>query len=124
VSTCSCGASVFFDPENADLRCWNCRTIPPRPQLLKLPNCTVVLSPGAVLTPHHLSRSTRDYDTVVALVESHPGRPGELVLRNVGRSTWTMTPQGETAKTVEPQRRLGIRPMTIDFGSTHGTITE
>src|SRR5215472_5881391 len=123
VSTCSCGASVFFDPEDADLRCWNCRTIPPRPQLLKLPNCTIVLSPGAVLTPHHLSRSTRDYDTIVAQVESHPARPSELVLRNVGRTPWTMTPQGETAKTVEPQRRLGIRPMTIDFGSAHGTIS-
>jgi len=122
VASCSCGASIFFDPDDQGLRCWNCNKIPPRPQLLELPSCTVVLSPGATITPHHLSRS-RDHDTVVAIVENHPARPGELVLRNVSRSTWTMTPLGETAKVVEPDRRLGIRPMSIDFGSAHGKIT-
>jgi DNA-binding helix-hairpin-helix protein with protein kinase domain len=121
VSTCSCQASVFFDPDDPGLRCWNCGRVPPRPALLELPNCTVVLSPGAVLTPHHLSRS-RDADSVVAVVESHPARPGELVLRNASRTTWTMTPDGESAKPVDPDRRLGVRPMTIDFGSARGTI--
>ena len=81
----------------------------------------MVLSQGATLTGHHLTRN-RDYDTVIATVETHPVRPGELVLRNVSKNTWTMTPVGETAKTVEPERRLGIRPMSIDFGSAHGKI--
>jgi len=44
------------------------------------------------------------------------------VLRNVSTRPWTMTPAGEAAKAVDPQRRLGIRPMTIDFGSAHGRI--
>ena len=74
-----------------------------------------------MITPHHLSRN-RDHDTAVGIVENHPGRPGELVLRNVSTRAWTMTPVGEPAKTVDPQRRLGIRPMTIDFGSAHGKI--
>ncbi|HXP19260.1 MAG TPA: hypothetical protein VN840_06395 [Streptosporangiaceae bacterium] len=121
VATCSCQASVFFDPDDPGLRCWNCNQIPPRPQLLELPGSTVVLSPGATITSHHLSRN-RDYDTIVAVVENHPARPGELVLRNVSTATWTMTPIGETAKSVEPERRLGIRPMSIDFGSAHGKI--
>jgi len=123
VSTCSCQASVFFDPDDPGLRCWNCGRLPPKPLLLQLPNSTVVLSAGAVLTPHHLSRN-RDSDSVVAVVESHPARPGELVLRNTSRSSWTMTPVGESAKTVDPDRRLGIRAMTIDFGTARGTIVE
>jgi eukaryotic-like serine/threonine-protein kinase len=121
VSTCSCQASVFFDPDDHELRCWNCHQIPPRPQLLELHGSSVVLSPGATITSHHLTRN-RDYDTIIAVVENHPARPGELVLRNVSPVTWTMTPDGETAKTVEPDRRLGIRPMSIDFGSAHGKI--
>jgi eukaryotic-like serine/threonine-protein kinase len=121
VSVCSCQASVFYDPDDPGLRCWNCNQIPPRPPLLELPGATVVLSQGAILTAHHLTRN-RDYDTVVAQVENHPVRPGELVLRNMSTRAWTMTPVGETAKLVEPDRRLGIRPMSIDFGSAHGKI--
>jgi hypothetical protein len=55
-------------------------------------------------------------------VENHPNRPGELVLRNVSPKAWTMTPVGENPKTVDPERRLGVRPMTIDFGSVRGRI--
>jgi hypothetical protein len=89
--------------------------------LLELPGGTIALSQGASITPHHLTRN-RDHDTVVGIVETHPARPTELVLRNMGTTAWTMTPVGETAKTVDPQRRLGVRPMTIDFGSANGKI--
>ena len=121
VSVCSCQASVFFDPDDRGLRCWNCNQVPPRPQLFELPGGTIALSQGATITPHHLNRN-RDHDTVIGVVENHPSRPGELVLRNVSPKPWTMTPAGESTKTVDPQRRLGIRPMTIDFGSAHGRI--
>jgi DNA-binding helix-hairpin-helix protein with protein kinase domain len=121
VSVCSCQASVFFDPDDPGLRCWNCNHVPPRPHLFELPGGTIALSQGAVITPHHLFRN-RDHDTVIGVVENHPFRPGELVLRNVSTKRWTMTPLNERAKTVDPQRRLAIRPMTIDFGSAHGRI--
>jgi len=121
VSVCSCQASVFYDPDDPGLRCWNCNQIPPRPMLLELPGCVVVLTAGAVITPHHVSRN-RDNDTVIGVVENHPSRPGELVLRNASNRVWTMTPDGEAPKAVDPQRRLGLRPMTIDFGSAHGKI--
>ena len=121
VSVCECQASVFFDPDDPGLRCWNCNRVPPRPPLLELPGATVALSQGATLTAHHLSRN-RDYDTVVATVENHPVTPGEFVLRNMSTRSWTMTPVGESAKAVDPGRRLGIRPMSIDFGTAHGKI--
>jgi eukaryotic-like serine/threonine-protein kinase len=121
VSVCSCQASVFYDPDDPGLRCWNCNQVPPRPRMLELPGGMIVLSAGATITPHHLRRN-RDHDTVIGLIENHPARPGELVLRNVSNKPWTMTPDGEEPKTVDPQRRLGVRPMTIDFGSAHGRI--
>jgi eukaryotic-like serine/threonine-protein kinase len=121
LSTCSCTASVFYDPENPEATCWNCGRVPPRPVLLKLPGCTVALSVGTTITSHHLVRN-RDLDTVIAVVEEHPAKPGQLVLRNVGKSAWTMQPDGEVARTVEPTRRLGVRAMSIDFGSVQGRI--
>jgi hypothetical protein len=33
-----------------------------------------------------------------------------------------MRPDGESAKTVKPGRRLAVRAMTIDFGSARGRI--
>lgn len=73
------------------------------------------------MTGHHLRRD-RDYDTVVGAVEAHPSAPGRVVLRNVGKEPWTMKPEDEPPKRVEPARRLAVRPMTIDFGAVRGRI--
>jgi hypothetical protein len=35
---------------------------------------------------------------------------------------WTVQPVGEEPKTVKPQQRLGVRPMTIRFGGVRGSI--
>lgn len=121
LAACSCRASVFHDPDNPGVPCWNCGHLPPRPPLLELPGGSVVLAEGSVITAHHLLRD-RDHDTVVAAVEAHPGSPGRLVLRNVGTTAWTMRPDGEGAKTVPPGRRLAVCAMTIDFGSARGRI--
>ncbi len=134
VSVCSCRASVFFDPVGARLApggdapesaavpaCWNCHRQPPWPPVLELPGGMVVLAEGAAITSHHL-RGDREYDTVVAAAEPHPGDPGGLVLRNLGRTPWTMKPDGEPPKTVEPGRRIAVRPMTIDFGPARGKV--
>ncbi len=121
VSICTCKASVFYDPDDPGLRCWNCGEIPPRPPLLQLPGGTVALSEGGSITSHHLHRD-RNHDTVIAIVEPHPAKPGEVVLRNVGPDDWTITPDGQPAVTVPPRRRLGVRSMSIDFGSVQGRI--
>ena len=122
VSRCRCTASVFYDPDNPGLRCWNCGQVPIRPPLLQLPGGTVVLSDGASITSHHLHRD-RNHGTVVGMVEAHPTKPGEVVLRNVGPDDWVMTPEGETAVTVPSRRRLAVRTMVIDFGSVKGRIS-
>jgi hypothetical protein len=53
----------------------------------------VVLAEGGVITAHHLRRD-RDYDTVVATVEAHPARPGQVIPRNTGTQSWVMRPDG------------------------------
>jgi hypothetical protein len=37
----------------------------------------------ASITSHHLHRN-RNHETVIGMVEAHPTKPGEVVLRNVG----------------------------------------
>jgi eukaryotic-like serine/threonine-protein kinase len=121
VSKCSCSAAVFHDPDDPGLRCWNCGQVPPVPPLLELPGVTLVLAEGACVTSHHLHRDRR-YDTIVGVVEAHPTKPGQVVLRNTGRDEWTATPDGEEEIKVPPRRRLGVRLMTISFGSVAGRI--
>jgi serine/threonine protein kinase len=82
----------------------------------------VVLSDGASITSHHLYRD-RNHDTVIGMVETHPTKPGEVVLRNVGPNDWVMAPVGEPVVTVPCRKRLGVRTMVIDFGSVKGRIS-
>jgi hypothetical protein len=96
--------------------------VPVRPPLLQLPGGIVVLADGANITSHHLHRD-RNHDTVIGLVEAHPTKPGEVVLRNVGPDNWVMMPAGESAIAVPSKRRLGVRTMVIDLGSVQGRIS-
>lgn len=121
VAACACGASVFYDPDEPGKKCWNCDQVPPQPPLLEMPGGTIVLSDGGVVTSHHLHRD-RDYDTLIAVVETHRANPRQVVLRNAGQQAWIMRPDGEDAKKVDSGRRLAVRSMTIDFGSAGGRI--
>jgi eukaryotic-like serine/threonine-protein kinase len=47
-SRCQCTASLFYDPDDPGLRCWNCVAVPTRPPLLQLPGGTVVLAAGPI----------------------------------------------------------------------------
>jgi eukaryotic-like serine/threonine-protein kinase len=123
VSACpACSAPVYYDLEQAATRCWHCRSMLPAPQVLTVPGGTLVLSEGAAVSSHHLYRD-RQYGTVCASVEPHPGRPGRVVLRNLTDKTWATVPDGEEPKRVAPSQRLGIRPMQIDFGTVRGRIS-
>jgi len=117
----SCGAALFYDPEQPGQSCWHCAVPLPTPLRLKIPGSLLVMSEGAVVTSHHLNRD-RDYRTACAVAEPHPGRPGQLVLRNLTDKTWTVVPDGEEPKRVAPSQRLGVRPMRIDFSSVQGQI--
>jgi eukaryotic-like serine/threonine-protein kinase len=117
----ACRAALFYDPEQAGPRCWNCSAPLPAPVTLRLRGSLLVLSEGAVLTSHHLNRD-RDHRTACAVVEPHPRQPGQVVLRNLSGRPWTVVPDGETPKRVVPDQRLGVRPMRIDFGPARGQI--
>jgi DNA-binding helix-hairpin-helix protein with protein kinase domain len=122
VSDCPrCRAAVFYDPGKPWQKCWNCGSIPPVPPRLEVQGQSLVLSEGAELTSHHLNKD-RDYRNVKAVVEAHPQRPGQVVLRNLTGKPWTVFPDGEGSKTVEPGQRLGVRSMTIDFHVARGRI--
>ena len=122
VSTCAgCGVPVYYDLEQNGQRCWHCDEVLPAPPTLKASGGTLVLSQGAIVSGHHLYRD-RDYRSVCASVEQHPGRPGRVVLRNLTDKTWTVLPDGEEPKRVAPSQRVGVRPMQIDFGKARGRI--
>lgn len=121
VSACSCGAQVLWDPDEPHPCCWNCQSVPPPPPLLDLPGHTIVLSAGAVLTSGHLSGDL-DFRTHRGQVEHHPKLPGEVTLRNVSDSPWTIEPAAEEQQILAPGLRIRARPMTINFGSVRGTI--
>lgn len=116
-----CQAAAFYDPQHATT-CWDCGSPIDAPAFLELPGGRLALSVDAALTHHHLYRD-RDHHTVLGLVEPHPGRSGQLVLRNMSGAPWTVHPEGEQAKPVAPGQRLAIRPMSIRFDShTRGLI--
>lgn len=122
ISECPCSAAIFYDTDDPTLPCWRCGEIPPAPVLLKVPCGTVVLSEGAVISSHQLN-GDRQYDKVEAVVEVPTNTSvHNIVLRNKGSETWTVTPEGEEPKKVESEKRLGVRPMAIDFGEAQGTI--
>jgi DNA-binding helix-hairpin-helix protein with protein kinase domain len=122
VSQCpECQAATFWDPDDPELSCWNCGVVPPPPPLLVVPGHRLVLAEGAVVTSQHLTRD-RNGRQLAATVEAHPHKPGSVVLRNCTDRRWTVVPVGEEAKAVDPERRLAVRPMTIDFGVARGAI--
>ena len=122
LSECRCGAAIFYDPGNPTLPCWRCGKVPPLPTLLNVRSARVVLTDGSLITSHHLHNDYR-YDEIVGVVEAPRKRSQyQVVLRNKTTSTWTVTPEGEEPRKVEPEQRLGVRPMVIDFGGVEGTI--
>jgi len=116
-----CGASVFFDPDDPEHRCWGCRTVPPPPLLLTVPGHAVVLAAGAVLTGRHLKQASMP-DQVLAAAEVDPRYPGAVLLRNLTDEVWTVEPAGEEAKQVRPRQRLLARPMTIELAGKRAVI--
>jgi DNA-binding helix-hairpin-helix protein with protein kinase domain len=122
VSACAgCTAPVYYDLEVAGQQCWHCHGVLPAPPTLAAPGGTLVLSEGATVSSHHLYRDHR-YRKACATIEPYPGRPGQVVMRNLTDQLWTMFADGEEPKRVAPGQRLGVRPMQIDFGTVRGRI--
>jgi hypothetical protein len=118
-----CNAALFWDPEEAKKPCWNCHSVPPPPAVLDINGHSLVLSEGAAITNHHLTRD-RDHRSIAGLVECHPRLPGKVVLRNLSARPWTVFPDGEETKSVAPGQRLAVREMAIDFEAVRGRIRD
>lgn len=126
LGTCAgCGAAVFYDRASPDIPCWRCGSVPPPPLVLQVDTSVLVMTEGAELTSHHLCHD-RDFRTLLGVVEAleaGEGQEAQLALRNLSNRTWDVWPDGEDQRSVAPGQRLGVRPMTIDFGATTGRIT-
>ena len=122
ISVCRCSAAVIYDAEEPGRRCWSCGEVPPLPPRLEVPGGTVVLCQGATITSHHLNKGA-SRDEIVGTVEIPRNTSVHAVtLRNRSNKTWKVIPEGESTKSVEPEQRLGVRSMTIDFGAAQGRI--
>ena len=129
VSSCAnCRAATFYDLAAPENPCWNCGFVSPPPWVLRVENLSprelrdagLVLGLDAELTYHHLS-SNNDHRQLAGTVDVKPGEP--LTLRNLTEQPWTIHPESEPPKVVDPGRRFAIRKMDIDFGTVQGRVT-
>ena len=118
----SCGAELFWDPEDPSYRCWNCSEEIERPHLLEIAGRMVVLCEGSVIESDRIPE-LRAGGGPIGQVERHPQEPGSIVLRNLTDAKWTVVPEDGDRRTVVPTQRLRVRPMTVDFGRIVGRIT-
>jgi hypothetical protein len=111
---------VFYDREGPLSPCWRCERSSP-PPLLEVGGVRLVLVEGAVLTNRHL-RLEGDHEGAAGVVAAHPEISGGVTLRNLTGQAWTIRPEGGVPVVVKPGRRLGVRPMEIDFGALTGRV--
>jgi eukaryotic-like serine/threonine-protein kinase len=121
IASCSCGAAVFWDPEDPCRPCWRCGSVPSVPPILRLPDHTIVLTDGAIICPGHLS-ADRDFDHRIAVVEPRSTDSGEVALRNLSGTAWTVKVADQRRQSVAPGRRFLVRDATVDFGLAQGAI--
>jgi DNA-binding helix-hairpin-helix protein with protein kinase domain len=122
VSVCGCRAALVYDPENPSKPCWHCGEIPDPPILMDLPGGSVVLCKGALIATYHLDKRSSDDEAIGGVEIPNDTSLYPLAIRNLSSKTWTIHPDGESSKSVEPGQRVGVRPMTLDFGVGTGRI--
>jgi serine/threonine protein kinase len=116
--TCpSCEADVFFDEERGRADCWSCGTVIPLPARLEVDGgSSVFLTPGAVVTSHHVERAF-DF-TAVGDVIPHPTDASILGLRNLTSADWQVRLGDTEATTIPPGRSIAIVDgLRIQFAS-------
>ncbi len=122
IYSCQCTAAIVYDPEEPAKLCWKCGAIPQLPMFLSLSGGSIALWEGATITSFHLDKRG-SHDEVIGRVEIPRNTSVHtLTIRNLSSKAWTVVPQGEESRSVKPDQRLGIRPMTIDFGAGTGRI--
>jgi DNA-binding helix-hairpin-helix protein with protein kinase domain len=122
ISSCQCRAALIYDPDNPAKPCWQCGEVPNPPVKLEMAGGTVVLCEGATISAFHLDKKG-SHEEIVGRVEIPRNTSVHtMTIRNLSSKTWTVVPEGEDSKSVEPEQRLGVRPMTLNFGAGAGRI--
>lgn len=117
----TCDAALLFDSTEIRRPCWNCRTIPTSPLLLKTTGYALVICAGAVLTSRHLMLPGHG-DEPIAVAELDDRLPGAVLLRNVSEHTWDVETAGESRQRVSPGHKVVARPRRIKIAGKVTTI--
>jgi DNA-binding helix-hairpin-helix protein with protein kinase domain len=106
--TCpSCQADVFFNEESGRADCWSCGVEITVPARLEVDGgSSVFLTPGAIVTAHHVERAF-DF-TAVGEVIPHPTDASILGLRNLTTGNWQVRLGDTEATTIPPGRSIAI----------------
>ena len=117
----TCNAALLFDSSDIRRPCWNCRTVPPSPLLIKTTGYALVIYAGAVLTSRHLMLPGHG-DEPIAVAELDDRLPGAVLLRNVSEHTWAIETAGESIQRVNPGHKVVARPRRIRIAGKVATI--
>lgn len=123
----SCKEDTFFDKEKESCLCENCGKSIRRPPVFKIRKQAVILQVGASICQWHVDDSVaismQSISKEVGKVESKPGDPKVIGLRNKSGKAWVMrTPQGKEQVCKNGSVIPVVRGITIKFGSCEGTI--
>ena len=117
----TCDAALLFDASDISRPCWNCRTVPQSPLLLKTTGHVLVIYSGAVLTSRHLMLPGNG-DEPIAVAELDDRLPGAVLLRNVSEHTWDIDTPGESIQRVSPGHKVVARPRRLRIAGKVATI--
>jgi hypothetical protein len=129
VTTCGCGAQVFFDDDlgttagNPPGICWACGGRPLVQARLVFGGRSVVLNDDTHLYPHHLGGELYDYSHPWAEVSRHPLDPRVRGLKNLSDATWVAIEPDGLLHHVGYGRSVRITDrMRITFGRREATV--
>lgn len=122
IFVCQCRAALIYDSDNPAKPCWQCGDIPNPPVMLTMAGGNVVLCDGSTISAFHLDKKGSHEEIVGRIEIPRNTSVHTMAIRNVSSKTWTVVPEGEDKKSVEPEQLLGVRPMTLNFGSGVGRI--
>lgn len=119
-----CGVANFLDPTVEAQACYACGVQLPTPVLIRIGGTRdVMLTPGRVLTSHHLKLDF-DLDTPVAVALRHPRDASRIGLQILSGDVWAVTDadgrtvQATEGSTIDARPGLRIRVGGVD-ATTH-----
>lgn len=124
ITTCSCGAEVFYDEmkttQGVAHVCWNCGRPVRFPPSLVVGKNRVLLHKDTKLYAHHIT-GNYDMTTIVGTIVQNPQNPHLWGIRNESESIWTYIKSDGQQIPVGKGRSAAIaKDVKIDFGQEVG----